>query len=143
MTDYHPNESEFMAWLVRNKAKNGFECIGQIECWGRKASGEYHFFEVKSQEAFEPPPFRGHGLPVWQVEKYLRMERDLGVIWHLVVLDIGDGVAYHQRLAVLDAGKSIETPRNPRRIYPLSAFKVLFDDWRAELLPLDKPGKRV
>lgn len=126
-----PQEIEH-AWndyLYKNKKQWGIISIGQIESWAKMDDELYHFFEIKHQEPFEPPPFLGHGLPIWQVEKYIQMQFDLGVIWHLVIFDRNTNIGYQQRLSVLEDGRFKDTTKNPRRIYPISSFEVWTDDW--------------
>jgi len=131
MTEWHENEQAFNAWLHKNKQRLAIASVGQIESWIRLVSGEYHFFELKTQEPFVPPPFPGHGLPRWQVDKYLQMQADCKVTWNLVVFDLASHVGYKQRLSVLEDGPYHDThgPR-PRRIYPLASFGVWTSDWR-------------
>lgn len=121
------------AWnkhLSDNRQAWGIETVGQIESWVKTGDGLYHFFEVKAQEVFEPPPFYGHGLPQWQVDKYIQMQVDLGVVWHLVVFDTGDRNGYQQRLSVLEDGPSMNTDgTQPRKIYSVDSFEKWTDDW--------------
>lgn len=117
-------------YLFQNKEAWEIETVGQSESWAKMKNGDYHFFEVKHQEIFEPPPFYGHGLPPHQVRKYSAMERDLGVIWHLVVFDKTSKVGYQQRLSTLEGGSFFDTSgRRPRRIYPIKNFDVWTQNW--------------
>lgn len=132
--DWRQNEAAFNRWLFGNKVRLGIEHVGQIESWIRLVSGDYHFFEVKTQEPFEPPPFLGHGLPRWQVEKYLQMQAECNVTWDLVIFDAASYVGYRQRISVLEDGPYLDTHGDkPRRIYPLTSFARWTDDWRDTL----------
>jgi len=127
---WHRNEQAWNRYLYKSKGGMGIESVGQCESWVKLKTGEYHFFEVKTQEVFDPPPFYGHGLPTWQVEKYLQMESDLSIVWHLVIFDMSDHHLYEQKLATLETAAYIDTPKNPRRIYALDAYNIIFEDWR-------------
>ena len=130
MEDWHKNEWFWNNYLNQNKSTWKIASVGQIESWIKLMNGEYHFFEIKTQEPFEPPPFYGHGLPRWQVEKYTQMQIDLGVIWHLVVFDTVTNHGYQQLLSVLNDNDFHDTHgKKPRRIYPVSAFDVWINDW--------------
>lgn len=131
MEQWRANELGFNAWLDRRRKDLGIVSVGQIESWIHLENGEYHFFELKTQEPFEPPPFLGHGLPRWQVEKYLTMQAACGVIWNLVVFDAKSFVGYRQRLSVLEDGPRHDTfGHQPRRIYSLGSFAIWTQDWR-------------
>lgn len=125
------NELAFNNHLFKNKDYFGLVSVGQCECWGKTEDGIYQFFEIKTQEPFEPPPFWGHGLSRWQIDKYIQMQFDLGVIWNLIIFDLINFHGYKQRLSVLEDGRFKDTHGNkPRRIYPIESYDIWIDDWR-------------
>ena len=125
------NEQAFNRHLFTNKESFGFVSIGQCESWAKTKDGLYHFFEIKTQEPFEPPPFNGHGLPPWQVKKYIQMQFDLGIIFHLIIFDTINFRGYKQLLSALEDGRFYDTRgNNPRRIYPIESYEVWIEDWR-------------
>jgi hypothetical protein len=86
--------------------------------------GDPFFVEVKTQDHYEAPPFDGHGLPVWQADRYLDLQVRLGMRTLLVVFEYAAGMEYWGWLDELQRN-FFDTPgtRNgPRRIYPLSSF---------------------
>lgn len=134
MDEWRENEAAFNAWLSRNKERLQIEHVGQIESWIRLVSGEYHFFEIKTQEPFEPPPFMGHGLPRWQIQKYLKMQAECDVTWNLAIFDTVSYIGYKQRISVLEDGPYHDTHgQHPRRIYPMESFEIWAEDWRKTL----------
>jgi len=81
--------------------------------------------EVKYQAAFEPPPFRGHGLPSWQVKARLNFYRMTGIRCLFLVFDKNDRDVYFNWLDLLDAGEKFLTASSDRVIYGLDAFKKM------------------
>lgn len=80
--------------------------------------------EAKSQEAFQSPPFDGHGLPVWQATRYEQVRLATRLRTLLVVYD--DHVRYSAWLDELEQGDHFDTAGTvkwPRRIYPLASFE--------------------
>lgn len=82
-----------------------------------------HFVEVKGQEAFEPPPFKGHGLPLRQVRTYEHLRVLTGWRTRLIVHD-PSGYRYSAWLDELETGPHFDTGVSMRRIYPLELFEV-------------------
>lgn len=104
--------------------KQGFRFF-QPDAIGIK-NGNYYVFEVKNQERFRPPPFNGHGLPVWQIIARLEYQEKTGTIAVLVIFDKETNEIFWQRFDILDEGECFNTQGNsPRRIYPLTSFKKL------------------
>lgn len=107
-------------WLKDQGAR-----VFQADWLAEFAPGVWVVVEVKSQEAFEPPPFFGHGLPPYQVRARLAFYEATGIPTLLLVRDLGSGAAYWQWLDVLDAGpKYVTDSADPRVIYPLTAFET-------------------
>jgi len=98
--------------------------IFQGDWIGKSNGGEWHLFEVKRQEPFVPPPFYGHGLPLWQIKARLNFQRETGVIAVLLIWDTCESCWYHQRLDTLEIGEYIDTNgQNPRRVYNVNSFE--------------------
>ena len=109
-------------WLMEEFRKKGIKVFQPDAISLEK--GAYVLNEVKHQEAYEPPPFRGHGLPIWQVQARLDFWRKTGVRARLIVKEKGTGDIYSQWLDVLESGARHDTHgKKPRRIYPLSSFR--------------------
>lgn len=87
-------------------------------------NGEWILNEVKHQEAFEPPPFKGQGLPRWQINTRIGFWRMTGIRVRLIIKEKGTDIIYSQWLDVLEEGKFFDTHgKKPRRIYPIENFK--------------------
>ena len=114
------------AWQeARIILKDGGWSLQQIDWLGKK-NESYVKFEIKGQEPFEPPPFKGHGLPYWQVKESAELLRDLNVRTYLMIKDTKDNVWYGNFLDELEKGEFIDTHgQNPRRIYNLKEFKIV------------------
>lgn len=107
--------------LFKFLINKGFNCF-QPDIIGEK-EGIYYLFECKHQERFEPPPFKGHGLPLWQVKARLKFQEKFGIKCILVIFDKKTGEVFSQLLEVLEKGKHIDTKGlKPRRIYPIENF---------------------
>lgn len=94
-------------------------------------NGKWVLNEIKHQEVYTPPPFFGHGLPLWQIETRMKFQKDTGIRVRLVIRELEDkkvektGVTYIQWLDILEKGKHIDTGgEKPRRIYPIINFHV-------------------
>jgi hypothetical protein len=88
--------------------------------------GEPFYVEVKAQAMFEAPPFDGHGLPVWQADRYLDLFSRLGLRTMLVVYDFTAAMQYWGWIDELHR-THFDTPgtrAGPRRIYPITSFKA-------------------
>jgi len=87
--------------------------------------GLYKIAEIKHQEPFEPPPFKGHGLPQWQIEARLKFYSKTNVEPFLFILDKSDKNIYYQSFVILENGQHFDTNgEKPRRIYPIKNFKI-------------------
>lgn len=91
--------------------------------WIAEKDGECIQVEVKHKEAFEPPPFKGHGMEVWKVNRRLEFENKYGIKAYFLIFDI-DGTTYGQYLSELEKGKHFDT-RNGIRIYDIEGFNKL------------------
>jgi hypothetical protein len=120
--DGRAGESWARTWLQAQG-----EEVFQVDWIARKViDGEprYLLVEVKNQECFEPPPFYGHGLPLWQVKARLRFQEETGIRAVLLVREKGTDAVHWQWLDVLERGEFFDTKgTNPRRVYPLTAFR--------------------
>jgi len=90
-----------------------------------KPRGKWNIYEVKYQEIFTPPPFTGHGLPLWQIQARLKFQEDTGIRASLYVVDKATGIIYYQYMDELMNGESYQTNgNNPRIIFPIDNYKV-------------------
>lgn len=90
-------------------------------------SEEYEGFilnEVKEQDVFEPPPFLGQGLPIWQVKARMNFFKITGIRCRLLIFNPSDKLdVLWQWLDELETGKWYDTKgEKPRRVYPITAF---------------------
>jgi hypothetical protein len=86
--------------------------------------GKYCLAEVKHQEPFLPPPFEGHGLPLWQIDARLKFSEKTGIDAWLFVVDPFHESVFYQNLKELNEGHYFDTQGDhPRRIFPLTNFK--------------------
>ncbi len=83
-------------------------------------SNKWTLLEVKNQDIFLPPPFYGHGLPLYQVIRYLRFQKDTGLRCILMVFD--ENAIYWQYLDVLHSREKYITHTKSRCVYPLYNF---------------------
>jgi Holliday junction resolvase len=89
------------------------------------SKGKYKLFEIKHQEKYEPPPFEGHGLPIWQVESRVKFYEEFGIEPFLFVVDKKDGNIYFESIINLENTEYFDTVRSKRRIYNIKNFKIL------------------
>ena len=85
---------------------------------------KWYLGEIKHQEAFEPPPFRGHGLPNWQIDARLEFQKQFGIRAVLFIVEKKTDEIYYQFLDVLMAGEKYQTNGySPRMIFPIKNYK--------------------
>lgn len=127
-----------MSFLENNieQCKIGFAGEGKVRDWFIKQNipfmqvdimfkhkDKWCLGEVKTQEKFIAPPFDGHGLPKWQLDRRLQFQKDTGVIAYLIVNDINDKCLYISTMDKLLKGRSFQTKGlKPRIIFELSSF---------------------
>lgn len=86
--------------------------------------GHWCLGEVKSQEKFKAPPFDGHGLPQWQIDRRLKFYKDTGVIPYLIIYDLDEKCLYVEKIETLLTKEHFKTNgKKPRVIFNLSSFK--------------------
>lgn len=99
--------------------------IQQID-WLGERNDEWIKFEVKAQEPFVPPPFKGHGLPRWQVKSSQNLLKDKNIRTYLVIYDLLEERWIGQFIDVLEKGQYKDTyGKKPRRIYPIEQFELI------------------
>lgn len=82
-----------------------------------------YLIEVKTQHAFQPPPFAGHGLPVRQFNVLMAVWKAISLPTQLVVYDPGAQRRYSAFLNDLAQGPSFTTNgEKPRIVFPLESF---------------------
>jgi len=80
--------------------------------------------EVKTQEKFLAPPFDGHGLPQWQIDRRVEFYKDTKIEPYLIVYDLDDKCLYIESLLKLIKMDSFKTKgKKPRTIFKMSSFK--------------------
>ncbi len=85
---------------------------------------EYAIYEVKmKKEPFQPPPFLGHGLEIYQVKARLSFYKKTGIRCRFVVFQTKDSVVCSAWLDNLDRDLHFDT-KNGIRIYPLDNFDI-------------------
>jgi len=101
--------------------ESGYEFF-QPDSIGEK-NGKFFVFEAKHQERFKPPPFDGHGLPLWQINRRIDFSKRTGIDTLLVIFDKETGETFWQYLVKLNDGPHHDTHGlKPRRIYPIDSF---------------------
>ena len=104
--------------------KKGFS-VFQVDWIAQDKDGQYYTVECKHQEMYEPPPFAGHGLPIWQMRRRLQFQLGTGVRAILAILDKKTNEWLWQYLDILELGEYYDTQgKSPRRVYPINSFIV-------------------
>ena len=104
--------------------KRGYT-ITQIDFIAMKES-DIKCIEVKNQEPFDPPPFKGHGLPAWQIDSKMKLFIYKQIEPILFVIDKKDNCMYEQSIVELLKNKSFQTKGiHPRKIFPIDSFNLI------------------
>lgn len=91
-----------------------------------KLKNKWNVIEVKHQEPFEPPPFKGHGLPKWQIDARLQFQNETGIRALLFIRDKITEIIYWQYMDKLMEGNKFQTNgMNPRIIFPIENYNIL------------------
>jgi hypothetical protein len=91
-----------------------------------KHNGVWCLGEVKTQEKFNSPPFDGHGLPHWQIDRRLEFQRDTGIKAYLIIYDLNDKCLYIGSFDKLLEGRYFQTKgKNPRIVFDIESFKKI------------------
>jgi hypothetical protein len=114
-------EFELREYLKTLKTCDGF---GQLDVIA-KIKDKWYLFEVKHQEMFKAPPFDGHGLPPWQIKFRVKINKELGIIPILFVVDKQTKIMYYNSIIKLEEGERFKTKTGKRIIYPIKNFKIL------------------
>ena len=89
-----------------------------------KYKGKWCLGEVKTQEKFTAPPFDGHGLPKWQIDRRMEFYKDTGVEPFLIVHDIKEKCLFIESFVNLLAKENFQTKGlKPRVIFKITSFK--------------------
>tara|TARA_R110000823_G_scaffold294923_1_gene413871 strand:+ start:283 stop:693 length:411 start_codon:yes stop_codon:yes gene_type:complete len=67
-----------------------------------KSKNKWYCGEIKSQEIYLSPPFDGHGLPQWQIDRRMEFYKDTGVVPVFIVYDLKEKCVFMQKLDVLN-----------------------------------------
>jgi len=80
--------------------------------------------EIKTQEMFLAPPFDGHGLPQWQIDRRMEFYNSTGVEPYLIVYDKKNKCLFLESLVKLIKKEKFKTKgKSPRTIFKLTSFK--------------------
>jgi len=86
--------------------------------------GKWCLAEIKTQEKYLSPPFDGHGLSKWQIDRRLDFYKATGIIPYLIVNCLTDNCIYIANLVELYNTKYFYTKGlKPRVIFNLDFFK--------------------
>lgn len=100
-------------------------CYSLPDAVATSTTGEVFLIELKTQSMYEAPPFDGHGLPVKQARRYMRMQMasSTNIRTLLWINDPDRQTDYKAWLNTLEEGETYDTSRaDPRRVFPLSSF---------------------
>jgi len=112
------------------------ETVFQIDWMSLTKDGIYILNEVKNQKPFDSQPwpkkynymapFKGQGLPTWQVKARMRFYENTGIRCRFIVFNpLDEGEVLWQWLDILEEGLHIDTDIKFRRIYPMENFERL------------------
>lgn len=86
-------------------------------------TNNYILYEVKClTEPFQPPPFVGHGLWVYQIRARLNFQAKTGIRVRFIVFNTKEDVIHSAWLDELEKGKHFDTARGIR-IFPIENFE--------------------
>lgn len=123
------DEEEIRKLLYKHKSELNIKSISQYDIVIETRDGQFFMVENKKQEYFKAPPFDAHGLPVWQVEKYLRQQESSNMRVLLLINDPDKGKYYKAWLDDLqESGNWEDTRRTKRRIFNLAEYDSLEND---------------
>jgi len=119
--------------IIRKYLKSRGAEILQVD-WMSYEEEEYRVNEAKYQEIFKPPPFYGHGLPIWQIKARMDLYYRKRIIPYLYVVEKSDyekKECYHliwmQSLIALEMGEYKDTKgEKPRRVYNIVSFEKIY-----------------
>lgn len=118
-------EERLLRILCDARTRRGLD-FSQPDALVSLADGTVFLVEVKAQDMFTPPPFYGHGLPVPQAERYMRIRELTGLRTLLMVWDEQPGRCQGW-LDELENGRYHDTNgarrASPRRIYDIESFR--------------------
>jgi hypothetical protein len=77
--------------------------------------------EVKTKTEFEPPPFRGQGMDIFRIPKYLDSDKRCNLPCYFMVVNLTDNNIYGQWLEKLESGIHQDT-KFKIRIWPMDSF---------------------
>jgi len=111
-------EDTVRSWFINNKIP-----FMQVDIMF-KHKDAWCLGEIKTQEKFTAPPFDGHGLPQWQIDRRIEFYKDTNIKPFLIVYDLEEKCLYIESLLKLIKMDSFKTKgKKPRTIFKLSSFK--------------------
>lgn len=115
-------------WLLNALRNNSSTIVCmQPDALAKDKETGWELYEIKNQDIYVPPPFYGHGLPLWQIKTRLQFQNDTGVRAILIVREkTDDNTVYMQYFDVLEKGEYFDTKGDkPRRVYNINSFNKL------------------
>ena len=102
--------------------------------WMSYENKEYRLNEVKHQEIFTPPPFYGHGLPVWQVNARMNFYHRTRIEPWLYIVEKSEykkkeffNLIWLQSLINLEMCEYVDSKgQKPRRVYNIKSFEKVY-----------------
>ena len=93
-----------------------------------KENDKWYCGEIKTQEIFKSPPFDGHGLPQWQINRRIQFYNDTGVIPIFFVYNLEEKCIYYHNLLYLNTKVNKDQVfrtkgKKPRTIFNINLFK--------------------
>jgi hypothetical protein len=93
--------------------------------WIGEKEGKFIQFEIKMKSAaFTPPPFLGHGLDIYQINRRIALQEKHNLKCMVIIFEKDSPNIYYQWLDKLEEGKRFDT-RNGIRIYPIEVYNKM------------------
>jgi hypothetical protein len=115
-------EGEQLARKILNEHFKVYD-IQQLD-WLVHKDSKWYAVEVKHKEMYVPPPFKGQGLNVSQINRRMQLYKETGIRCLLLVIDKSTKEIYWQWLDILEETEYHDT-RNKVRIYNIKNFKKI------------------
>jgi len=127
-----------MSWIEENyeMCKIGFDGESCVRQWFKSINidfmqvdimfnknDKWYLGEIKTQEKFKAPPFDGHGMPEWQINRRIKFYNDTGIEPYLIVKDKDESCLYiGSIIELMKKDKIITRGKKPRVVFNLINF---------------------